>query len=273
MKKLDTNCKNTWCPGCGDFGIMMAFKKAIEELKMDYDNLVIVSGIGCHAKIVDYLNLNSFYCLHGRAVTTAEGIKLGNPKLKVVVFTGDGDSLDEGISHLIHAAKRNSDITVILHNNRLFALTTGQFTATSPRGFKGRSTPLGSPEDPINPLELMLTSNASFIARGFAGKIDHLSGLMKQAIEHKGFSFLEVMQPCVSFFNTFDFYTKNSYLIEENDLDNRDKALAKIKKWNYTEDGKVPLGVFYNTAKDPFYEQIKDRKPVKTVKQALKEFI
>lgn len=138
--KLNTYSQNTWCPGCANFGILTAFKEVIASLtkkKIAKENIVILSGIGCHAKIVDYLNLNSFYSLHGRPIATAQGIKLGNPNLKVIVFAGDGDTYDEGISHLIHAAKRNIDITVLIHNNRIFALTTGQFTPTSPKGFKG----------------------------------------------------------------------------------------------------------------------------------------
>ena len=145
MKNFDINIQNTWCPGCGNFGILETFKKAVVDLEKKgtkRENIVFTAGIGCHAKIFDYLNLNSFYGLHGRAVATAEGIKLANPNLKVVVFSGDGDSYNEGISHLIHAAKRNIDITVIIHDNRIFALTTGQFTATSPRDSKGNQHPM-----------------------------------------------------------------------------------------------------------------------------------
>jgi 2-oxoglutarate ferredoxin oxidoreductase subunit beta len=259
MKKLDTTAKNTWCPGCGNFGILVAFKKAIE--KEDLKNIAITAGIGCHGKIIDYVNVNSFCSLHGRSVCLAEGIKLGNPKLKVVAFTGDGDSLDEGIAHLIHAAKRNSDITVILHNNRLFALTTGQFTAASPKGFKGRSTPMGSPEDPLNPLELMLTSNATFIARSFNGNLKHLEDTIKKAMAHKGFSFVEVLEPCVSFFNTMEVLSKNTYVMEEKDLDSRDLALNKIREWDYqSDDQKIPLGVFYKVNKKPFFEALDFKK-------------
>lgn len=264
MKKIDTNEKNTWCPGCGNFGIMAAFKKALEG--EDLKKIVITSGIGCHAKIFDYLNLNAFYSLHGRAICAAEGIKLGNPKLKVVAFTGDGDSLDEGISHLIHAAKRNSDITVILHNNRLFALTTGQFTAASPKGFKGKSTPNGSPEDPLNPLELMLSSNATFIARSYSGNIKHLEETIKKAMQHKGFSFVEVLQPCVSFFDTSAFYSKNTYELKEENLDSKKEALKKISLWDYSDSKKVPLGVFYEIKKKPFFEELGTRKKLSVEK-------
>jgi len=172
--ELGTYAQNTWCPGCGNFSIMNSIKAVLNMLKEEgtpLENVVIVSGIGCHAKIVDYINVNSFYSLHGRAVAAAEGIKLADPNLKVIVFSGDGDSYGEGMEHLIFAAKRNIDITVFIHNNRVYGLTTGQCTPTSPQGFAGKSTPRGSSEMPINPMELMLSSGATFIARGIAVQI------------------------------------------------------------------------------------------------------
>jgi 2-oxoglutarate ferredoxin oxidoreductase subunit beta len=248
MEKLETNCPNTWCPGCGNFGILQAIKLTVESLVNSgtpRENIVLVSDIGCNSKIVDYLNLNSFYSLHGRPIATAEGIKLGNPDLKIIVFTGDGGSLDEGISHLIHAAKRNSDVNVVMHNNRLFALTTGQFTAVSPKGLKGKSTPEGSIEEPLNPLELMMASNASFIARSYSSKIEHLKNLIIEAVNHKGFSFIEVLQPCPSFFNTTELYNKSAYEVVNHDLESKEKAMKLIREWNYVDESKIPLGLFY----------------------------
>jgi 2-oxoglutarate ferredoxin oxidoreductase subunit beta len=272
MINLNTTCINTWCPACGNFGILAAFKKAIEN--EDLNKIAITAGIGCHAKMVDYINVNSFYSLHGRSILAAEGIKLANPELKVAVFTGDGDSLDEGISHLIHAAKRNSDITVILHNNRLFALTTGQFTAVSVEGFKGKSTPMGAPESPINPLELLLAANATFIARSYSGNIKHLEETIKKAMDHKGFSIVEVLESCVSFFDTTAFYNKNTYVLEDSNLDSREEALKKIKEWNYEmEDKKIPLGIFYKVEKEAFYERALINKKEETVEKILEELI
>ena len=258
--KLDTSCKNTWCPGCGDFGILQALKQAVSFFSkkgVPKDNFVITSGIGCHAKIVDYINTNTFYALHGRSVTTAAGIKLGNPALNVIACSGDGDSYDEGIAHLIHNAKRNIDITVLIHNNRIFALTTGQFAATSPKGFPGKSTPDGSVEEPFNPLELMLASGATFIARSYVGKMDHLQKTIIEGVKHKGFSFIEILQPCVSFYNSYQLYNKNVYEAENPNLESRDKALAKIMEWNYgngESDAKIPIGTFYKIQK-PTYEK------------------
>ncbi len=258
--KLDTYSQNTWCPGCGNFGILTAFKEVIASLtkkKIAKENIVILSGIGCHAKIVDYLNLNSFYSLHGRPIATAQGIKLGNPNLKVIVFAGDGDTYDEGISHLIHAAKRNIDITVLIHNNRNFALTTGQFTPTSPKGFKGGSTPEGSIEEPINPLKLMLASNATFIARGYSLKPAHLKKLIIEGIEHKGFSFIDILQPCVSFFDTSKLYNKKVYELKAQNLFSEKQALKKIEQWEYKKNNsKIPIGIFYKIQKSAFEKQL-----------------
>lgn len=262
---FDTNIQNTWCPGCGNFSILQAFKRAINDLiekGTPQENIVFTTGIGCHAKIFDYLNLNSFYGLHGRAVATAQGIKIGNPNLKVIAFSGDGDSYNEGLSHLIHAAKRNIDITVLIHDNRVFALTTGQFTATSPKGFQGKSTPKGSIEEPFNPLELMLASGATFIARAYSPKIDHLRELIVRGIEHRGFSFIEVLQPCISLFNTYQFYQEHTYEFQNNNLASKEEALKTIQEWDYKngENSKIPIGLFYQIQK-PTYEEELFKKP------------
>jgi 2-oxoglutarate ferredoxin oxidoreductase subunit beta len=255
QNNLDLKTKNTWCPGCGNFGILQAIKNAISILEkkgIGKENFVLATGIGCHAKIVDYININTFYGLHGRAVAAAVGIKIGNPNLKVLVSSGDGDSYNEGISHLIYAAKRNIDLTVLIHDNRNFALTTGQYSATSPRGFKGRSTPEGSLETAFNPLELMMASGATFIARGYAAKIDHLTNLIVQAIEHKGFSFIDILDPCVAWFNTFEDYNKKVYELKDNDLSSKEEATKRILEWDYNNGDKIPIGVFYKIEKPNF---------------------
>jgi len=256
--KLETYAKNTWCPGCGNFGILVALKKAVLSLigkGVPKENIVVVSGIGCGSKIIDYLNLNTFSALHGRPVASAEGIKIANPKLNVIASIGDGGAYNEGISHLIHAAKRNIDITVIVHDNRNFALTTGQFTATSPFQFKGKSTPEGSIEYPINPLKLMLVSGATFIARGYSGRPEHLYNLILKGILHKGFSFIDVLQPCVSFFDTTSFYNARVYEIQPDDLSSEKKALKYIEEWDYqSKKAKIPIGIFYQVQKPTFNE-------------------
>ncbi len=251
--RLGTYAENTWCPGCGNFGILTAIKNAINDLVLEgipKEKFVIASGIGCHAKIVDYVNVNSFYSIHGRVPPTLTGMKLANKDLITIGFAGDGDIYDEGISHLIHAAKRNTDITMIIHDNSVFALTTGQFTATSPKGFKGKSTPFGSIESPINPMKLMLVSGATFVARGYAGKPEHLKELIKKAVKHRGFSFVEVLQPCVVFNNTYEIYNKKVYDLnaEGHDISNFEAAMKKADEWKQ----RIPIGTFYETQAQVF---------------------
>jgi 2-oxoglutarate ferredoxin oxidoreductase subunit beta len=258
-KELGTYAQNTWCPGCGNFGILASAKKALTELEddgLDLNKVAIVSGIGCHAKIVDYINVNSFYSIHGRVPPPMTGIKLANPDLTVIGYAGDGDAYGEGIEHLIFSAKRNLDMTFIVHNNRVYGLTTGQFTPTSPPGFKGRSTPEGSPEDPLNPIELLISAGATFVARGYTKNMKHLQSLIKAAINHKGFSFIDVLQPCFTFFNTYDYYNERVYEFSEQDHDasDRDAAFAKAREWAYKEGERIPVGIFYQVEK-PTYEE------------------
>jgi 2-oxoglutarate ferredoxin oxidoreductase subunit beta len=254
---LTTAAQNTWCPGCGNFAILNAIKSVLTQLYSEglaLENIVLVSGIGCHAKIADYLNLNSFYAIHGRAVPIAEGIKLANPQLKVIVFAGDGDAYGEGIEHLIFAAKRNIDITLIVHNNRVYGLTTGQYTPTSPLGFRGRSTPHGSLEPPINPLEVMLASQASYLARGASHNLGLLKKIFKEAILHKGFSLVDVLQVCVTYFNMYEYYEKHAYELKGHDAENYSAALNKIREWDYDKGSTIALGLFYKK-ESPTFEQ------------------
>ncbi len=259
MENLSTNAKNTWCPGCGNFGILAATKQAFNELEekgIKKEDIAITGGIGCHAKIIDYLNVNSFYSLHGRPIPPASGIKLANDNLKVLAFGGDGDTYNEGISHLIHAAKRNTDITVVVHENRNFALTTGQFTGTSPEGFKGGSTPEGSVEEPFNPLALMMASEASYIARGYSSDINQLKELLVGAIEHEGFSYVEVLQPCVIWLDTTEDYREKVYKLEDHDPTDKEAAEKKIKEWDYHNDAKIPTGLFYKEDREVFEKEL-----------------
>ncbi|MDH3874131.1 MAG: thiamine pyrophosphate-dependent enzyme [Desulfobacteraceae bacterium] len=266
--ELGTYAQNTWCPGCGNFGILNTIKKVLPQLQedgLDPSNVVLVSGIGCHAKIVDYVNANSFYSIHGRVPPPMTGIKLANPNLTVIGHAGDGDAYGEGIEHLIFSAKRNLDITFIVHNNRVYGLTTGQFTPTSPPGFKGRSTPEGSPEEPLNPIELMLSAGATFVARGYTRKMKHLQSLIKAAVSHKGFSFIDVLQPCFTFFDTYDYYNKRVYEFtqQDHDVSDRNAAFVKAGEWAYKEGEQIPIGIFYQVIKPTFEEKLlKGRIPV-----------
>ncbi len=256
---LTTYAENTWCKGCGNFGILSAVNEAVKSLVADglpLENVVLASGIGCHAKIVDYVNTNTFYSLHGRVPPTITGIKLANRNLKVIGFAGDGDAYGEGLSHLLMSAKRNIDVTMIIHDNRVYGLTTGQFTPTSPLGFLGRSTPRGSMEEPFNPMELMLASGATFVARGYSTKMEHLVELMKRAIEHKGFAFVDVLQPCFTFFNTYKYYNEHVYELEGHDPSNLEAARVKAREWGMGEAEKIPIGVFYQVDKPTFDDKM-----------------
>jgi 2-oxoglutarate ferredoxin oxidoreductase subunit beta len=248
---LKTNAENTWCPGCGNFGIETAVKKAVRKLAergIGRERIVITAGIGCHAKIFDYLELSGVYSIHGRSMATAEGMKLANPDLKVIAFEGDGGAFGEGFTHLLFAAKRNADITVIVHDNRVYGLTTGQRSPTSPRGFRGPSTPRGSTENPLNPLTIMLEAGATFVARGFSGKIQELADTIVAAVEHQGFSFIDVLQPCFTFNNLYGEYNKLVEVLAA-PAATVDEALALARKTD-----RLPVGIIYLT-KLPAYER------------------
>ena len=281
-KDLASGAANTWCPGCGNFSILGAMRAVLAELDgegLPLENVVLVSGIGCHAKIVDYLNVNSFYSIHGRTIPVATAIKIANPDLKVICFSGDGDSLAEGLDHLIFAAKRNIDITLVLHDNRVYGLTTGQYTPTSPSGFRGRSTPAGSVEPPLNPLELMLSSGATYIARGYSHGIEQLQRLFKEAVLHRGFSFVDVLQVCVSYHNLYESYNQWTYAVEDNDRSSFEQAEKIIRSWNYNRsDVPIPLGSFYQIDAPRFDQSFSSYRPGREereskIKEILENFI
>jgi 2-oxoglutarate ferredoxin oxidoreductase subunit beta len=245
LSELGTPVKNTWCPGCGNFGILMTFKNALVELGLEREEVAIVSGIGCHGKITDYVNVNALHTIHGRVLPTATGVKLANHGLTVIGFAGDGDAYNIGIGHLPHAARRNVDITYVIHDNLVYGLTTGQTSPTSKRGYVSKTTPRGSFEPGINPLTQALASEASFVARGFVGEPHHLRELFVQAISHEGFALLDVLQPCVTWnrVNTYQFFRERVYKLEEgHDPGSFDEAYRKAREWG----DRIPIGVLYS---------------------------
>ena len=250
MENLKTSALVTWCSGCGNFGIFTAVRNAMLKLEAKgtkRKDLVITAGIGCHAKIFDYLNLSGLYGLHGRNSSNAEGMKIANPELKVITFSGDGNGLGEGLAHTIFAAKRNQDITMILHNNSVYALTTGQYSPLTEKGWKGPSTPTGSFETPFNAISLMLEVGATFVARTFAGEISHLTEILVQAIEHKGFSFIEVLQPAVPYHSWSEYREKVEFLEKEPETYEEAVKIAKNRH-------KYTLGVFYKNKRPVYHE-------------------
>lgn len=254
MKDLSTRAKIRWCPGCGNFAILLAFKRALIELQIEPERVVVVAGIGCHGRIVDYINVNSVHTIHGRVIPIATGIKLANKDLLVIGFAGDGDAYAIGLGHLPHAARRNIDIKYVVHNNMIFGLTTGQVAPTSPKGMKTRSTPYGSLEEPLNPIIFALACGCTFVARGFSGELEHLKEIFKKALTHKGFTFIDVLQPCVVFNNTYEYFRKRVYKLEEvgHDPTNFKLAMERALEWG----DRIPIGVFYSIKKPTLEDEI-----------------
>ena len=244
-----------WCPGCGNFGILTALKKALVELNLDPHNVLLVSGIGQAGKLPHYTKGNVFNSLHGRPVPPAIGAKLANKELTVIAVSGDGDGYGEGGNHFVHAARRNHDITYLVHNNQIYGLTKGQTSPTSDIGFVTKTTPQGAPP-PINPITLAIAAGASFVARAFAGDIDYLSSIMKQGINHRGFALIDILQPCVSFNhkNTYQWYRERVYKLEQDGkYDPSDKIAAFVKAQEWGEH--IPIGVFFREDR-PTYESV-----------------
>ncbi|MDG6223570.1 MAG: thiamine pyrophosphate-dependent enzyme [Candidatus Bathyarchaeota archaeon] len=270
LNDLKTPKTNTWCPGCGNFGILMAFKKAFIETGIEREDAVMVSGIGCHGKIVNYVNINGFHGIHGRVLPTAQGIKLANPNLTVIGFAGDSDQYNEGWGHFAHALRTNVNMTLIVHNNMVLGLTTGQATPTSQQGFKSKSTPFGVIPPMLNPIAHALVSNGTFVARGFSGDMFHLKSLIVEAIKHRGFAFIDVFQPCVTFnyLNTYDWFNQKVYKLEDenHDVTDHKKAIEKALEWN----DRIPIGIFYKKER-PIYSDslshVKNEKLTKLPKQ------
>lgn len=248
-QSYNTKFLPTWCPGCGDFGIWKSLQGAFAKLDISPDGGLLVYGIGCHGNMYDWMKMYGFVGLHGRALPVAQGAKLANHKIPVVVISGDGDCLGEGGNHFIHAAKRNPDVTVIIHDNQVYGLTTGQASPTAKPGLKTKSTPEGVTDEPINPLTLALVSGATFVARAFSGDMAGLTELMVQAISHKGFSVLDVLQPCVTFNKpyTYQWYRQRLYKLSEEGYspNDRGKALTRAMEWG----DKIPVGIFYKEDK------------------------
>jgi 2-oxoglutarate ferredoxin oxidoreductase subunit beta len=243
--RLTTYAKNTWCPGCGNFAVLNAIRPVFQELiaaGTRPEDIVLVSDIGCNSKIMDYVGVNSFDSLHGRSIPTAVGVKLANPELTVVVHAGDGATFAEGLEHTLFAAKRNVDLTLIVHDNGVYGLTIGQAGPETPPGYRGRSTPYGSVEEPFNPLELLYAAGATYLARGYSHGKELLKRLYADAITHRGFSVVDTLQVCVTFRDMYASYNERVYELEDHDPRDEEQALAKIREWDYRSDGPVALG-------------------------------
>lgn len=237
--------KPTWCPGCGDFGILAAVKNALAELEIPPHRALIVSGIGCGSKLPHYMKVNGFHGIHGRALPIATAAKLANHEMTMLVVAGDGDSYGIGGNHLLHACRRNPDITHLVQDNRVYGLTKGQFSPTSELGFVTVTSPGGTVELGVNPLAIAIAAGATFVARGFVGELKHLVGLIVQGMSHRGYALIDIFQPCVTFnrVNTYDFYNQRVYKLEETNYDPRDRLSAFQRALEWGE--RIPIGLLY----------------------------
>ena len=248
--------KTAWCPGCGNFSILTALKKALVELEIPPYNVAIVSGIGQSGKLPHYMKCNTFNGLHGRTLPVATGLKTANHELTVLAVGGDGDGYGEGGNHFIHAIRRNSNITYLVHNNQIYGLTKGQASPTSDLGLVTKTTPKGVFKTPINSLALAVSLECSFVARAYAGDNEHLTQLIKEGIMHKGFAYIDILQPCVTFnhHNTYTWYSKRVYkfkLEKESNPADKISAFKKCQEWGE----RIPIGILYRQKRATFEEQ------------------
>lgn len=257
-----------WCPGCGNFAILQAVRKALVELGLEPHRILFVSGIGQAPKLPHYTQGNVFNGLHGRTLPAATGARLANHELTVIGIDGDGGAYGEGVGHLLATMRRNINMTYLVHNNQVYGLTKGQASPTSDLGFVTKTTPLGASQ-PLNPLALALASDISFLARGFSGDIEHLSGLIKMGIAHHGFALIDILQPCVSFNhrNTFQWYRQRVSKVEDEGHDPADKmaAFARAQEWG----DRIPIGVIYQQERPVYEEQLPQLREAPLVKQPL----
>ena len=225
-KDFKSEVKPTWCPGCGDFGVLNSVYNTLATLKLPPDETVVVSGIGCSSRLPHFVKTFGFHSVHGRALPVAQGLKMARPDLTVVAVGGDGDFFSIGAGHLVHAALRNIDITVVVMDNEIYGLTKGQTSPTSPTGHTTKSTPYGLLASQFNPIATALSLNVSFVARGFSSKPKELATLIEQGINHHGFSFIHALSPCPTFYNTMDVWKTNVTPIPaDHDSHNRFKAM------------------------------------------------
>jgi len=263
--RFDNTVENTWCPGCGNFGIQSAIKSALHEMDLNPEDVLLVSGIGQAAKMPHYVKANGLNGLHGRGLPLAFGAYVANPDLKILLSTGDGDAYGEGGNHFIHNIRRNLDIVHMVHDNQVYGLTKGQ---ASPTTAQGQTTTLqreGVRLNPLNPVAMAVSLGASFVARAFSGDQDHLKEILKMAMKHKGYALIDILQPCVTFnkVNTYKWYKDRIYYIEDNyNPHNQQTAFAKALEWG--DDG-IPLGIIYKNDHPTYLDRVdhlKDFKPL-----------
>jgi 2-oxoglutarate ferredoxin oxidoreductase subunit beta len=259
--------KTTWCPGCGNFGILKAFKDAMVELGIEPHQVTVVSGIGQAGKFPHYIKCNTFNGLHGRTLPVATGIRLSNHEMLVIAVAGDGDCYGEGGNHLIHTIRRNINVKLFVHDNQIYGLTKGQASPTSMEGMITKNQPFGVFSEQLNPIVFAIALDCSFVARGFAGDPVHLKGLMKEAINHRGFAVVDILQPCVTFnkVNTYEWYRQRVYPVEpEYNPEDKMEAFKKALEWGE----RIPIGILYRNQRLTLEERIPTIKDKPLVKQS-----
>ena len=269
--RFNTKARPNWCPGCGNFGIQSALKKALLELNLEPHQVVMSSGIGCSSKIPHWINIYGLHGLHGRTLPIATGIKLANNNLVVIAEGGDGDGYSEGMNHFIQAARRNVDLTYIVHNNGVFSLTTGQTSTTGKQGFVSNTTPFGAIEPPFRPIALAITAGATFVARTFSGDINRLSELIVAAIKHRGFAFVDILQVCVSYNpeKSYKWYNDRIYNLEDKGHDPTDRSNALTLALADDKDG-LATGIFYQSVSSPYEDSLPQIKKAPLVEHDIK---
>jgi len=255
-KDYSSPVRPTWCTGCGNFGIWNSLKKALAQVGLAPHEIMLISGIGCGSKLPDYTTANGFLTLHGRTLAVATGARLANHGLKVICTHGDGDGYGEGGNHFVSAVRRNIGIVDIVQNNRVYGLTKGQYSPTSPQGFVTRTSPQGAIEQTFNPLAVALAAGGTFISRGWSADIEHLTWLITEALGHRGYALVDVLQPCVTFNRrySYDWLRPRIYKVEDEagyDPSDRAAAFAKAQEWG----DRIPIGIIYRTESQPAYEE------------------
>ncbi len=241
-----------WCPGCGDFGVLASLYNALAGLNIDPKDLVVVSGIGCSGRTPGFIKSYGFHSVHGRVLPVALGVKLANPALHVIGVGGDGDGFAIGGGHIPHAARRNPDLLYVIMDNATYGLTKGQYSPTSPVGFQAGSTPYGNIEQPLNPIAMLIAYGASFVGQGYSGKPKELAELLTRAMEHKGFAFVNVISPCITFYNTYKVIPPRlAEVPKDHDPANRAEAFKLA-----LDTERLRLGVFYQSPRPTFEEGV-----------------
>jgi len=254
FKDFRNNVKPNWCPGCGDFSVQAAIQKAAANVGLEPEEVAVITGIGCSGRLSGYINAYGVHGVHGRSLPLAQGVKMANKDLTVIASGGDGDGYAIGMGHTIHALRRNMNMTYIVMDNQIYGLTKGQTSPSSAPGFITKSTPKGNIEQNVAPLELAISSGATFVAQGFSSDIKGLTKMIEEAINHDGFSFVNVFSPCVTYnkVNTYDWFKENLTSIEDiEDYDATDKQNAMRNILAYES---LVKGIVYQDSETPSYE-------------------